>query len=87
MRGFAFHLSRRQETRAVDRVMGVAAFIQPLTATPQLWSIYSTHNVSGVSVLTWALFMVFGLVFFLLGISEDGREVLEMLRVQLGEGR
>jgi len=62
------HLTRKQEVTAVDRLMNVAAIIHPMTAIPQVYSIYSTHNVSGVSLLTWFGFMTLGVVFLAYGI-------------------
>lgn len=61
-------LSRKQETNIIDKLMSLAAVIHPLTATPQVYSIYSTHNVSGISLLTWFGFMTLGLVFLAYGI-------------------
>lgn len=48
--------------------MIVAAVLHPLTAIPQVYSIYSTHDVSGISLLTWLGFMLLGLVFLAYGI-------------------
>ena len=48
--------------------MGVAAIIHPLTATPQVYKIYSTNDVAGVSLLTWLGFMILGLIFLAYGI-------------------
>jgi uncharacterized protein with PQ loop repeat len=68
MRFSPLHLSRKAEVRAVDRAMDVVSIIHPATALPQVWSIYTTHNVSGISLLTWLLFMAIGLVFLAYGI-------------------
>lgn len=48
--------------------MAAAAIIHPLTALPQVFVIYSTQNVAGVSLWTWFGFMVLGLIFLLYGI-------------------
>ena len=62
------HLSRKQETTVIDRLMTVAAVIHPLTAVPQVYKIYTTQNVSGVSLYTWLGFMCLGLIFLAYGI-------------------
>ncbi len=48
--------------------MSAAAIVHPLTALPQVYKIYSTQNVDGVSVLTWLGFMVLGGVFLAYGL-------------------
>ena len=62
------YLSKKKQTALTDRLMSVAAVIHPLTATPQVYAIYTTHDVSGVSLWTWFGFMVIGLIFLLYGI-------------------
>ena len=62
------YLTKKKETALVDRLMSAAAVIHPLTATPQVYTIYSTHNVSGVSLWTWLGFMTLGMIFLAYGI-------------------
>ena len=62
------HLSKKTKKTIVDRLMNIAAVVHPLTAIPQVYSIYSTHNVSGVSLFTWLGFMLLGLIFLSYGI-------------------
>ena len=62
------YLNKKRETAIVDHLMSMAAVIHPLTAIPQVYAIYSTHDVSGVSLLTWFGFMTLGLIFLLYGI-------------------
>lgn len=57
------HLTRKQEIAALDRIMMVAAFVHPLTASPQVYQIYATQDAEGVSLMTWLGFMVLGMVF------------------------
>lgn len=54
---------KNQRTKNIDLLMTLASVIHPLTAIPQVYSIYATHDVSGVSLWTWLGFMVLGLVF------------------------
>jgi uncharacterized protein with PQ loop repeat len=49
--------------KIVDRAMAVAAVVHPLSAVPQISQIYSTHDVSGVSLFTWLFFVLVGGVF------------------------
>jgi uncharacterized protein with PQ loop repeat len=54
---------RRRSTKSIDSLMTLASVIHPLTAIPQVYSIYATQDVSGVSLWTWLGFMLLGLVF------------------------
>ena len=56
---------------AVDRLMSLAAVAHPLMGTPQVYAIYSTHNVTGISLLTWIGFMVLGLIFLLYALIHN----------------
>jgi uncharacterized protein with PQ loop repeat len=62
----SLHLARYLRTKGrtvIDDAMGAAAVIHPLTATPQVVQIYSTHHAADVSLLTWLCFMALGVVF------------------------
>lgn len=61
-------LRRKKEITVIDKLMAVAAIIHPLMGTPQVYQIYSTENVSGVSLLSWLGFMILGLIFLLYAI-------------------
>jgi uncharacterized protein with PQ loop repeat len=58
------HMTKKQRRTMVDHLMSVAAIAHPLTALPQVYSIYTTRNVSGISLVTWLGFMLLGLVFW-----------------------
>lgn len=56
--------------------MSIAAVIHPLSAVPQVYSIYSTQDVSGISLLTWLGFMLLGLIFLSYGILHKIRPLI-----------
>lgn len=62
------HLINKKDKKLIDKSMGVAAIIHPMTAIPQVYHIYSTGDVSGVSLWTWLGFMMLGLIFLLYGL-------------------
>jgi uncharacterized protein with PQ loop repeat len=62
------YIPQKQEATAIDRLMSIAAVVHPLTATPQVYSIYTTRDVSGVSLWTWVGFIVLGMIFLAYGI-------------------
>ncbi|PID32249.1 hypothetical protein CR970_01530 [Candidatus Saccharibacteria bacterium] len=70
---------RHQEcphTSFIDRVVYIAAIIQPLTTLPQVYSIYSTRVVAGISLLTWVLYLLVGMVFLVYGIKHMLRPII-----------
>ena len=54
----------RHIINVIALVMGAAG---PLSAIPQVWMTYSTHDVSGVSIWAWAIPMVFCIVMIIYG--------------------
>lgn len=53
----------------IDRVCMIFSVLMPMTALPQIHLIYTSHNVSGVSLLMWIFdglgvipFLIFGIV-------------------------
>lgn len=62
------HLSKKQQKTVVDRLMGCAAVLQPITGIPQIYKIYTTHVVAGISILSWFGLLFFGLIFLSYGI-------------------
>jgi uncharacterized protein with PQ loop repeat len=57
------HLNKKQQKTLVDRLMGCAAILQPITGIPQIYKIYTTHVVTGISLLSWLGLLFFGLIF------------------------
>jgi uncharacterized protein with PQ loop repeat len=62
--------------KIVDRAMAVAAVVHPLSAVPQISQIYSTHDVSGVSLLTWIFFVLVGGVFLAYAVVHHIRPLI-----------
>ena len=62
------HLTKKQKIKFIDRLMSGAAIVHPLTALPQVYEIYATQNVEGISLMTWFGFMVLGLIFLTYGV-------------------
>ena len=51
------------------RLTLIAAVVQPLTTIPQVIKVYTTHNVSGLSIYTWLGYALIGLIFLAYGIK------------------
>jgi uncharacterized protein with PQ loop repeat len=45
------------------------AVAQPLTTIPQVIKVYTSHNVSGLSLFTWLGYALIGLVFLAYGLK------------------
>lgn len=59
--------------RHIDRAMTTAGAIHPLTALPQIITIYASQNADGVSLVTWLGFMLIGSIFLTYGIAHNLR--------------
>jgi uncharacterized protein with PQ loop repeat len=62
-------LAQKQNRTKVDSVMSVAAVLHPLMAVPQVVQIYATQQTAGLSLFTWAAWLVLGLVFLTYGLA------------------
>ena len=51
--------------------MYFVSFAYPFTAVPQIYKVYSTHDVSSLSLLSWVLYVIFGSVFVVYAISKQ----------------
>jgi uncharacterized protein with PQ loop repeat len=50
--------------------MYVAAWLFPVTAIPQIITIYRNQSAENISLLTWCLYIVFGLIGLFYAISK-----------------
>lgn len=73
---FQTHIFGKRSLSAVDKLMSIAAVAQPLMATPQIVQIYSTNDATGVSLLTWLAFLIFGVIFLVYGIVHNIRPLI-----------
>ena len=68
--------SKKQlDTSLLYRLTLVAAVAQPLMTVPQAIQLYTTHDASGLSLLTWAGYTLFGLIFLAYGIKYQLRPI------------
>jgi len=62
-------ISKRDKDRSfLYRLTLIAAVVQPLTTIPQVYKVYTTHDVAGLSLFTWLSYALIGLVFLAYGI-------------------
>jgi uncharacterized protein with PQ loop repeat len=53
----------RKKLTPVEQLMFVVSFMYPFTAIPQVYKVYSTQDVSSLSLLSWSLYVVFASIF------------------------
>lgn len=67
---------RSREKLAVDQMMGAFAFISPLSATPQIFTIFAKQEASGVSIISWTLYLLIGLITLAYGYFHKLRPII-----------
>ena len=67
---------RSVEQRAVDKMMNSVAFISPLSATPQIFTIFGKQEATGVSLASWVLYLLIGLVTLAYGSFHKLRPII-----------
>ncbi len=60
----------------VDRTTYLVAIIEPIITIPQVYAIWSTRNASGVSILSWSGYWLFGLVWLYYGIIHKDKAII-----------
>lgn len=73
MSNFYFHKYRfnKREITTIDKLMTVAAVLHPLMTLPQIVKIYSTQSAHDISLFTWAMYCVLGVIFFLYAVAHN----------------
>jgi uncharacterized protein with PQ loop repeat len=56
--------------RPIEKLMYIVSLAYPLTAVPQIIKVYSTQNVESLALLSWILYVIFGVIFVIYAISE-----------------
>ena len=62
--------------RFLDKLLVVVAVIAPLMVIPQIYTIVSTRNATGVSPLTWGLFAFFDIPWLVYGIVHKEKPII-----------
>ena len=60
----------------LDKLTFVAGVIGPFTVLPQIYSIFSTHSATGVSLATWALIFIVTLPWVFYGIAHKDKSII-----------
>jgi len=65
-----------QDTSFLYRLTLIASVVQPLTTIPQVIKVYSSHDVSGLSLFTWLGYALIGLVFLAYGLKYNLKPII-----------
>jgi uncharacterized protein with PQ loop repeat len=60
----------------LDKLTFVAGIIGPFTVLPQIYSIFSTHSATGVSLVTWALMFIVTFPWILYGLAHKDKAII-----------
>lgn len=71
-------IRKKENRQRIDGVMGVAAVAHPMIAIPQVLQIYITKQATGLSLLTWGTFGLFGFIFLAYGFVHKLRPYIIM---------
>jgi len=62
--------------RFLDKTTFVAGILGPFTVLPQIYQIFTTHNASGVSSISWFLMFVVTLPWVFYGIAHKDKAII-----------
>lgn len=66
----------KKSVKILDRWVLAVGILAPLTTLPQVIQILQTHDASGVSILTWVLFVVMGLFWLAYGYAHEEKPII-----------
>lgn len=66
---------KRDYKKITERIALIAGVFQPLMTIPQVWKVYTTHSVAGLSIITWVGYCVLGLAFLAYGLAHHLKPV------------
>jgi hypothetical protein len=55
---------------AINKMIYFVSLAYPATAIPQLVKVYTTHNVESLALVSWLLYVAFGLIYLIYAISQ-----------------
>jgi uncharacterized protein with PQ loop repeat len=68
--------TKKKQKAPLDYILYFFVFTTPLFELPQAFIIYSRHDASGVSVLTWAYFAVSSAAWLIYGLRSQIRPIV-----------
>ncbi len=63
-------------TKILDKIVLIIAFLAPLVEIPQLLEIYVNKAAQNVSIITWGMFVIFGIPWLFYGIVHKEKPII-----------
>jgi uncharacterized protein with PQ loop repeat len=60
----------------LDKLTFIAGVVGPFTVLPQIYSIFSTHSATGVSLMTWLLIFIVTFPWILYGMAHKEKSII-----------
>lgn len=70
----ALHLSLQR--KVINKSIFLIALVQPLSTVPQVITVFSSHNATSLSILSWLLYVIFDLAWLWYGIDEKQKAII-----------
>lgn len=62
-------LTKKQKEFLIRRAVLIVAIAEPLMTIPQIYEVWVNHQKAGVSLLTWAMYVVAAFIWLLYGLQ------------------
>jgi uncharacterized protein with PQ loop repeat len=69
-------VKKQRKPKFIDRLVYVAAIVEPLCSLPQAYAVWSTRSAGSVSILSWLGFVVMGAIWVWYAIVNREKIVL-----------
>ena len=69
-------MMQRDWHKSIGKVAYIVALVGPLSSVPQIYEIWTERNASGVSFVTWTLFLLTSVVWLLYGVAKRDRPLI-----------
>lgn len=60
----------KEEQKFMDKLIYVASILYPLSTSPQIYQIFTSRDVSGVSLVTWISYIGFTAIFLVYALNK-----------------
>ena len=62
--------------RFLDKLTFVAGVVGPFTVLPQIYSIFTTHSATGVSLISWVMIFIVTFPWILYGLAHRDKSII-----------
>jgi uncharacterized protein with PQ loop repeat len=62
-------------TSPLEKVLPVLSILTMVMTVPQVWAVWVAHDVAGVSLLSWATYLLVACVWFVHGVKKRDKTI------------